>query len=650
MTGGEPALPLPPLGLTLEEIGRLTWNIEDYAIFVLDPAGRIVSWNLGAVLVTGFAPEEILEQPYARVSRSAQRELTLAFESGRFSEADWRFRKDGTQFWASVVITTLRDQGGTLRCYLVILRDLTRRRELEEELRRAIAQARRESDLRARESEERFARFTRHLHGLAWIKDLNGKYIFVNDSCVTAFGRSREAIIGRTDQELFPPETAALFHENDRLALAAATGIDAIEVLRHPDGELRQSVVSKFPILDADGKPRLVGGIAIDITERARAESALQLADRRKDEFLATLSHELRNALAPLRNSLHLLRAADAPPSGQRLHQIMENQVHRLVRLVDDLLEVSRITSGKIELRKERVSLSAIVESAIETSRPDLETGRHHVAVHLPGSPVYLEVDPVRMEQVISNLLTNAAKYTPEGGHVDLTATVHDGGLELSVRDDGLGIPADMLDRVFDLFAQVDRTLKRSQGGLGIGLALARRLAEMHGATLEARSEGLNQGSEFLLRIPFTGRVSEPLPSEPSPHPIRPGPAQHTLRVLVVDDSRDGADSLVMVLNTLGARARAVYDGASALTTIREYRPALVLLDISMPEMDGYEVAAAIRRDPELRGVRLIALTGFGSEEQRTRSRQAGFDDHYVKPVEPARLQALLAAHDGSGG
>jgi PAS domain S-box-containing protein len=639
---------LPPLGLTLEEISRLTWNIEDYGIFVLDPDGRIVSWNQGAVLVTGFAREEILQQPYALVSRSPQRELALAQESGRFFEADWRYRKDGSQFWASVVITTLRDGAGRLRCYLVILRDLTHRREMEEELRQAVAEVRGESELRARESEERFARFTQHLHGLAWIKDLNGKYVFVNDSCVTAFGRHRETIIGRTDSELFPPETATLFQENDRLALAAATGIDTIEVLRHPDGELRQSVVSKFPILDADGKPRLIGGIAIDITERAKAESALQLADRRKDEFLATLSHELRNALAPLRNSLHLLRSSPAPASAERLLHIMENQVHHLVRLVDDLLEVSRITSGKIELRKERISLTILVDTAVEASRPDLEAGGHHFEVHLPRKPVFLEADPVRIGQVISNLLTNAAKYTPEGGHINLTATVGAGVLEVAVRDDGLGIPSDMLERVFDLYAQVDRTLKRSQCGLGIGLALARRLAEMHGGTLQARSEGLNRGSEFVLRIPFVGRASESRPREP--REARGSAPPSDVRVLVVDDSRDGADSLVMVLNTMGAPARAVYNGASALSTIREYRPTVVLLDLSMPEMDGYEVAAAIRADPELRTIRLIALTGFGSEEQRNRSRAAGFDDHCVKPVDPLRLRGLLSPPDGLGG
>jgi PAS domain S-box-containing protein len=548
-----------------------------------------------------------------------------------------------------VVITTLRDPGGRLRCYLVILRDLTRRRELEEELRRAVAQVRHESELRARESEERFARFTQHLHGLAWIKDLDGRYVFVNDSCVTAFGRSRDDIIGRTDTELFSPDVAELFQENDRLALAAATGIDTIEVLRHPDGDLRQSVVSKFPILDADGKPRLIGGIAIDITERARAESALQLADRRKDEFLATLSHELRNALAPVRNSLHLLRTRGEAQSGDRLFQIMENQVHHLVRLVDDLLEVSRITSGKIELRKERISLSTIVDTAVETSRPDLEAGRHSFAVQLPPRPVFLEVDPVRIGQVISNLLTNAAKYTPDGGRVEVSAALREEVLELSVRDNGLGIPADMLDRVFDLFTQVDQTLKRSRGGLGIGLALARRLTEMHGGTLLARSEGLDRGSEFLLRLPLAGRTSESRPREPVPQAPRTSSAGG-LRVLVVDDSRDGADSLVMVLNTLGARARAAYDGASAISAIREYKPTVVLLDISMPVMDGYEVAATIRRDPELRAVRLIALTGFGSEEQRNRTREAGFDDHYVKPVDPLRLQGLLSLPDGSEG
>ncbi|MGQ0702172.1 MAG: hybrid sensor histidine kinase/response regulator [Gemmatimonadales bacterium] len=640
--GSPPPISLPPLGLTLEEIGRLTWTIEDYAIFILDPAGRIMSWNLGAARVTGYAAHEILEQPYRQVSRTAAGELEAAAAEGRYAEAGWRHRKDGSRFWSSVVVTALRDPAGSLRCFLVILRDLSSRLELEEQLRQAVAQAQREAELRARESEERFARFTRHLPGLAWIKDLEGRYVYVNGPCARAFGRLRAEIIGRTDAELFPPDTAAQFRENDRRALGAETGIQAVELLTDPTGAVRHSIISKFPIFDASGRPARVGGIAIDITERVRAEAALQEADRRKDEFLATLSHELRNALAPLRNSLFLAGSLDQAGTHQRLFQTMEDQLHRLVRLVDDLLEVSRITSGKIELRREPVSLSAVVESALDTSRPVIEGAGHRLEVTLPSEPIVLEADPVRLAQVISNLLNNAAKYTPEGGRIWLRARCEESDAVVSVRDDGLGIPAEMLDRVFEIFTQVDRTLKRAQEGLGIGLALARRLAELHGGRLEARSDGLYCGSEFVLRLPIPAGLTSP--AAPTRGDESTSRAPPSIRVVVVDDSRDGADTLAMVLHTLGAEVRVAYDGLSALQTIREYRPSLVLLDLGMPGMDGYEVAYRIRGDPAIGPIRLVALTGFGSEEERRRALGSGFDEHCVKPADPALLRELLTS------
>ncbi len=626
----------------------LVQGVEDYAILLLDPEGRIATWNAGAEQVTGYAESEVLGEPgsrfytpEARAEGVPARHLQLAAKTGRVSENGWCLRKDGTQFWSSVVITAVVQDDGTPRCFLVIARDLTVRRQMERKLREAAAASKRDADLRLRESEERFARFAQHLPGLAWIKDLEGRYVYINDAGAAAFHQPREKIYGRTDLELFPAETAAQFRTNDQRAVTGNRGIEVVEHMPLPDGSVRHSIVSKFPIFDPEGRIRLVGGMAIDITERVRAEEELRGADRRKDEFLATLSHELRNPLAPLRNSLHVLRSRGGDGRADRIYEMMEQQLNRMVRLVDDLLEVSRITSGKIELRKEPVALATVVESAVNTSRPLIEAAALELSVELSPKPLVVDADPVRMAQVISNLLNNAAKYTQEGGRIALTAVQAGDEVVVTVRDNGLGIPADMLPRVFDMFAQVDRTLKRSQGGLGIGLALARSLVEMHGGSIEVHSNGLDQGSEFVLHIPLSGRA---LPAVAAPDAkargnlpgIRP-------RVLVVDDSRDGADSLAMVLQTMGADPHVAYDGPSALLAMRDFRPSLVLLDLGMPGMDGYEVAEQIRADPIFDDVRLIAITGFGSEEERRRSRAAGFDDHCVKPLDPARLRVILA-------
>ena len=626
----------------------LVEGVEDYAILLLDPKGRITTWNAGAERLTGYAESEVLGEPgagfytpEARAEGVPERHLRSAAQAGRVSENGWCVRKDGTRFWASVVMTAVVRQDGTPRCFLVIARDLTLRREMERQLREAAESTKRDADLRLRDSEERFARFAQHLPGLAWIKDTEGRYVYINDAGAEAFGQPRENIYGRTDLDLFPAEMATQFRVNDQRAIAGRTGIEVVEHITLRDGGVRHSIVSKFPIFDASGGTRLVGGIAIDITERVRAEDALRQADRRKDEFLATLSHELRNPLAPLRNSLHVLRSRGGEGRADRMYEMMEQQLTRMVRLVDDLLEVSRITGGKIELRKEPVALASVVESAVETSRPLIEAAAHQLSVELSPEPLLIDADPVRMAQVISNLLNNAAKYTLEGGRITLTAEQQGDEAVVTVRDNGLGIPAEMLPRVFEMFAQVDRTLKRAQGGLGIGLALARTLVEMHGGRIAAHSGGLNRGSEFVVHIPLS---RHPLPAAVAPDPmagrILPGTRQ---RVLVVDDSQDGADTLAMVLQTMGADPRVSYDGPSALLAMHDYRPSLVFLDLGMPGMDGYEVAEQIRADPLFDAVRLIALTGFGSEEERRRSREAGFDDHCVKPVDPARLRVILA-------
>jgi signal transduction histidine kinase len=384
--------------------------------------------------------------------------------------------------------------------------------------------------------------------------------------------------------------------------------------------------------------------------ERGRIEDELrrrleQLAemDRRKDEFLATLAHELRNPLAPIRNSLHILRmSGGSGPAAERVHEMLERQVNHMVRLVDDLLEVSRITRGKIELRRERVELAAVLRSAFEISRPFIEAAHHQLAISLPTEPLTLEGDPVRLSQVVANLLNNAATYTEEGGQIWLTARREGSEAVVSVRDTGVGIPAEMLPRVFDMFAQVDRTLKRAQGGLGIGLSLTRTLVEMHGGRVEARSDGPGQGSEFTLRLPIPMQDSRR--AEGRPGGGRQATVPRRQRVLVIDDNHDAADSLGMLLKFLGADAQVVYDGPAALEALPRYRPDIVFLDIGMPGMDGHEVAQHIRQTPEFRDVLLIAMTGWGQKEDRRLSQAAGFDHHLVKPVNADTLQALLAS------
>jgi PAS domain S-box-containing protein len=486
-------------------------------------------------------------------------------------------------------------------------------------------------------SEERFASFAQHLPGLAWIKDLDGRYTYVNDAAASAFGSSREAIIGRTDSEIFPPSVSAEFQRNDRQALESWTGIQVIELLPDSTGELRHSIVSKFPIADAEGEFHLIGGVAIDITDRVRAEEALHEADRHKTEFLATLSHELRNPLAPIRNSVHLLRTESSELPRDRIYRMLDQQLDHLVRLVDDLLELSRISSGKVALRLESVDLNAVLQAAADTSDPVIASKHHQLRIELADAPMIVKGDPVRLVQVVANLLNNAAKYTPDSGQIALLLRRDESEGVITVRDSGLGIPDDMLPRVFDMFTQVDQSLHRAQGGLGIGLALARSLVELHGGRISAHSRGAEQGSEFTVRLPLVGADG------PHVDPVdRPRPSAAPRRVLVVDDNRDAADSLVLILATMGAEARSAYNGPSALELVRSWAPTTVLLDLGMPGMDGYVVAYRIRQDPSIRAVRLIALTGWGSADDRRHTAAAGFDDHWVKPVDPVQLQEML--------
>ncbi|TFY98361.1 ATP-binding protein [Ramlibacter humi] len=376
------------------------------------------------------------------------------------------------------------------------------------------------------------------------------------------------------------------------------------------------------------------------IARLREAEETLRQVDRRKDEFLATLAHELRNPLAPLRNGISLLERL--PPGDARvgdLRGMMDRQLRQLVKLIDELLDVSRIATGKIALERKRVDMREIVQLALESCEPAVAAAGHRVTTELPGQPVCVDGDAARLAQVVSNLVGNSVKYTPAGGEISVRLAEAAGEVRLAVTDNGAGIPAPMLDQVFELFAQVNQTLDRAQGGLGIGLSLARRLVQLHGGSIQARSEGSGRGSTFELHLP-----AAPAPAdEPAAAPTAADTqSQRALQLLVIDDNVDAADSLGMLLRALGHDTDVVYSATDALRALDRVRPDAVFCDIGMPGMDGYAFAAAFRSQPRLRDVRLVALTGWGAESDKSRTFDAGFDLHLTKPADPKQVQAVL--------
>jgi signal transduction histidine kinase len=411
---------------------------------------------------------------------------------------------------------------------------------------------------------------------------------------------------------------------------------------RHP--RLGQRWIYSRAGLVEHGGHRHVVGIVLDVTVRRQAEEALKEVNQRKDEFLAMLAHELRNPLAPIRNAAQLLNVhAPGRPEIEWARAVIERQTKHLVRLVDDLLDVSRMVRGQITLQKKRVDLAEIVQTAVETSRPLIRLRKHHLSVHLPERPIRLDADVTRIAQVISNLLNNAAKYTDDGGQIRLEAEQAGDFVAIRVRDTGLGIAPGLLPHVFDLFTQADRTLDRAEGGLGIGLTLVKRLVEMHGGRVEAHSEGLGRGAEFVVWLPVLEAQQDEAPQRAiSPLPAASADEGRSLRILIVDDNVDAADSIAMLLGMEGHKTRAVNTARAALLAVPEFEPDVVLLDIGLPEMDGYEVARRIRAHNGRHDMRLVAVTGYGQPGDRRRSQAAGFDEHLVKPVEPAVLNEML--------
>ena len=449
--------------------------------------------------------------------------------------------------------------------------------------------------------------------------------------------------VGHTIRELVPDIESTYIDTYGRVALTGQT----VRFESHAQALGRWFDAFAFRI----GEPaqRRVALLFTDITGRKQVEAALREADVRKDQFLATLAHELRNPLAPLRNGLAILSRTDSgSAAGVRARELMERQLAHLVRLVDDLLDVSRVSQGKVAMKKTVTSLQAVVDQALETARPLIDAAGHHLQVALPPEPLLLEVDATRIAQVLSNLLNNAAKYTPPGGHIALDAALAGAGrLRLTVKDDGVGIPAHMLEDVFELFTQVGSAIDRSQGGLGIGLSLARRLVELHGGRIHAESAGEQRGSTFVVDLPVLEVPAGDTQRQSAPQPAQaPG-----RRVLVVDDNLDAAETLSLLLEMDGHSVRAVHCGEDALALAPDLQPEVVFLDIGLPDLTGYEVAERLRRLPSLAGTWLVALTGWGGAQDRERARQSGIDMHLTKPVTPEDLaQALVRARARDSG
>jgi PAS domain S-box-containing protein len=485
-----------------------------------------------------------------------------------------------------------------------------------------------------------------HLSDAIVITDLRGNITDFNVGGERMLGYRMREILGKPVALLLPPE-AALNIRRQALAALAGEGTWRGElpfVRRDGSRGVCETVIK--PLGNARGD--VYGAVSInrDITERRSAEQQLtrlnlelSKADRRKDEFLATLAHELRNPLAPMRNVLEILRLKEfADPQLNWARDVFDRQLQHMTHLVDDLLEVSRITQGKLELRKQRLELARAMQSAMEAARPTVQASSHHLSVTLPCEPLYLDADPTRLSQMILNLLNNAAKYTPPGGSISLAAEREGDEAVIVVRDSGIGIPGEHLDSVFEMFSQLAPALDRSQGGLGIGLALVRGLAELHGGTIAAFSDGPGKGSEFVIRLPLTKTASLPGNSVPAEAPHAAG-----LRIVIVDDNADAAESLAMVLELEGHEVRTAGDGIAGLELIGAFAPQAVILDIGLPHLNGYEVARRIRQDYQDAGIVLIAVTGWGQQQDKQTAVTAGFDHHFTKPVDPGELQRVLS-------
>lgn len=540
--------------------------------------------------------------------------------------------KDGSRVPITIGYTPLEDQPGQYICFVL---DQTRLRATEQAL---------------KQSQSEFFQMADAIPQMAWMTRSDGYVDWFNQRWFAYTGKTLQECVGWGWTECIDPDEFPHVKKAWEHSIATGERVDLVVPIRGADGTFRHFLTRALPLRDESGKIIRWFGTNTDISEQNKIqeelrEVAAQLseADRRKDEFLATLAHELRNPLAPIRMGLELMKiSGDDLEVIDETRETLERQTQQLITLVDDLMDVSRVTRGKLQLRKADVSLADILASAVETSRPLIDDSSHTLEIVGGDTELRLHADPNRMAQVFSNLLNNAAKYTPDGGKITLTVEQPSNEeVIIRVRDNGVGLPADQIDSIFTMFMQIDRSLERRYSGLGIGLTLVKSLVEMHGGRIQVTSPGAGLGSEFSVTLPCAKEDQQEKPQEPSSgidiHP----PGKH--RVLVVDDNQAAAEMLSKVVKMLGNEVRIAEDGKQAIEIAESFRPEIILMDLGMPKMNGYEAARHIRQTDWGKDILLIALTGWGQQEDRERTNAAGFDMHLVKPAEPSELQKILS-------
>jgi len=613
-----------------------------YALFFLDPRGYVITWNAGAERIKGYKPSEIIGRHFSTFyTRDAvesgwpAHELKVASMEGRFEDEGWRVRKDGSRFWANVVINALRDTKGKLIAFYKITRDLSDRKIQEEAL---------------RHSEERFRLMVEGVTDYAiYMLDPEGIVTSWNSGAATIKGYTAGEIVGKHFSRFYNAEDIEAGKPWEELSIARRVGRAESEGWRvKKDGSRFWARVVVTALRDSDGMLRGFAKVTQDLTARRHMQD-LESATKNINEFIGVLAHEIRNPLAPIRMAVRVM--ADAPRDDaiqDAMRDTIDRQSAHLSRMVDDMLDIARLTRGTLIVQNQLVDLHDIVRNALETARPLIEEKRHHVHVELADAPIMVMGDADRLTQMLANLVNNAARYTQDEGNIWIRAREEEGYAKLCVLDDGCGIVPEMIEPIFGMFVQGRSPLQRVGGGLGIGLALARRIAELHGGSLEASSEGENKGSQFAVKMPLADAATLAASRQNLRPPTPAAKVYESLRVLVVDDNADAATALGMLLKSLGHDTRIANDGFQALDIAAEFHPDIVLLDIGMPGLDGYEVAKRLRAADGSRAVRIIAVTGWGQDADREKSYAAGIDVHLVKPVDTNDLTRALNDRNGS--
>ncbi|MBC7446307.1 MAG: response regulator [Polaromonas sp.] len=626
------------------ELHRLmSEELSDVAVFFLDAKGLITVWNRGAEDMKGYTAQEAIGSPLGllytdeqKAQGQPERNLDEARKTGFYKEETWRRRKDGGLFWARVALTALHDAAGALVGFSKVTVDLTAHKRLE-------------SCVQERQDTQRILR-TVHAGMWTWHPETDRVEVCANFLGLLGHPSASTSLPFADWLDFFDPTEQSRVADKFLLARASGPGSALVMETRmcQSDGRCRWFYMQADWHRENEADPLVMNGVNIDIDELKTVGEGLRLAagklrdaDARKDDFLAMLAHELRNPLAPIRSAAELLKIGRLDPGQvQKTSEIIARQVNHMTGLVDDLLDVSRVTRGLVKLDKKPLDIRHIVTDAVEQVTPLVRARRQQLVLELAPDALMVLGDHKRLVQIVGNLLNNSAKYTPDGGHIVLKTQAQDGQVLLRVDDDGMGMQPELASRVFDLFAQAERTPDRSSGGLGLGLALVKSLVELHGGSVDCASDGPGRGSRLSVWLPLLApQADKAMPQSAGLN----APAPRPLSVMIVDDNMDAAQMLALFLEAAGHEVRVEYGARQALEQARAKPPDVFLLDIGLPDIDGNELAKRIRAQPETAGAVLIAVTGYGQEQDRQKALAAGFKHHFVKPVDPAKLALLLA-------